>query len=64
MEHTYTPYAEIDQDELQKDIDAIKETVGAPNEEDFQHLLKLEKWGRTGTYTGFAIVILLGISSF
>ena len=64
MEHTYTPYAEIDQDELQKDIDAIKETIGAPNEEDFQHLLKLEKWGRNATYVGFAIVLALGISSF
>ena len=64
MEHTYTPYAEIDQDELQKDIDAIKETIGAPNEEDFQHLLKLERWGRNASYVGFAIVLALGISSF
>ncbi len=64
MEHIYTPYAEIDQDELQKDIDAIKETIGAPNEEDFQHLLKLERWGRNASYVGFAIVLALGISSF
>ncbi|MEN8147341.1 MAG: fatty acid desaturase [Campylobacterota bacterium] len=64
MEHTYTPYDEIDQDELQKDIDAIKETIGAPNEEDFEHLLMLERWGRNATYVGFAIVLALGVSSF
>ena len=63
-QHTYTPYEEIDKDELQKDIDGIKETIGAPNEEDFQHLLKMEKWGRTGTYLGFAIILAMGLFSF
>lgn len=64
MEHRYTPYEEIDQEELQKDIDAIKETIGAPNQEDFEHLLMLERWGRNASYVGFAIVLVLGVSSF
>ena len=64
MEQKYTPYEEIDQEELQKDIDAIKETIGAPNQEDFEHLLMLERWGRNASYVGFAIVLALALSSF
>jgi len=63
-QHTYTPYEEIDKDALQKDIDDIKETIGAPNEEDFQHLLKMERWGRTGTYIGFGIILTMALYSF
>lgn len=64
LEHHYTPYEEIDQEVLQTDIDAIKDTIGAPTWEDFEHLLMLERWGRNASYTGFAIVFLIGISSF
>ena len=46
MTQTYAKYEDIDKEQLQKDIEEIKETLGAANEEDFQHLLKLERWGR------------------
>ncbi len=64
MEHTYTPYDKIDQEALQNDIDTIKETIGAPTWEDFEHLLMLERWGRNASYAGFAIVFLIGLASF
>ena len=56
--HPYTPYKDIDKDQLQKDIDAIKETIGDPTWEDFQHLLKLELWGRICTASGFILTIV------
>ena len=54
----YANYEDVDQEQLQKDIDAIKETIGERTEEDFQHLLKLERWGRGATLTGFALIFL------
>ena len=39
----YTSYQEVDQEQLQKDIDAIKKTIEV-GQEDFEHLLKMEKW--------------------
>jgi fatty acid desaturase len=57
----YTRYEDIDQAALQKDIDAIKETIPAPNWEDFQHLLKLERWGSGAVFAG---IILIGVVSF
>lgn len=67
----YARYEDVDQAELQRDIDAIKKTIKV-GEKDFQHLLKLEKWGRFSTIFGFlliAIVVVLssydsGISTF
>ncbi len=59
MTETYTDYRDIDQKQLQKDIDAIKKTIGATTEEDFQHLLKLERWGRASTLGGFALILLV-----
>ena len=61
MEHKYTEYKDIDQAQLQKDIDDIKETLGPVTQDDFDHLLKLERWGRTFTFSGFAIILLLNI---
>ncbi|MFT5659600.1 MAG: fatty acid desaturase [Sulfurimonas sp.] len=59
MAETYTDYKDVDQKQLQKDIDAIKKTIGATTEEDFQHLLKLERWGRASTLSGFAFILLV-----
>ncbi|MEA3521632.1 MAG: fatty acid desaturase [Campylobacterota bacterium] len=59
MAHTYTPYEDIDKEQLQKDIEAIKENLDPVNWEDFQHLLKLERWGRASTLTGFFLVFLI-----
>lgn len=71
MTDTYTDYRDVDQKQLQEDIDAIKKTIGATTEEDFQHLLKLERWGRGSTLSGFALILLItylnytsGISSY
>ncbi len=57
METNYTRYEEIDQLELQKDIERIKETIGTPTQEDFRHLLKLERWGRASTLLGFGLLV-------
>ena len=59
MAETYTDYRDVDQKQLQIDIDAIKKTIGATTEEDFQHLLKLERWGRISNLTGFALILLI-----
>ena len=53
----YARYEDIDQEQLEKDIDAIKEMMPAVGEEDFQHLLKLERWGKMFTYSGIALKI-------
>jgi fatty acid desaturase len=55
----YAKYEDIDKDQLEKDIDAIKETMLPPNEEDFQHLLKLERWGKMSTYTGYGLMLVI-----
>jgi len=56
----YAPYNEVDKEELQQDIDAIKQTIQV-TQEDFEHLLKLKKWGKTATYSGFALIALVAI---
>jgi len=60
-EHKYARYADVDKEQLEKDIDAIKESMPAVNEEDFQHLLKLERWGRRFTFSGIALILVLSI---
>ncbi|MBN2825398.1 MAG: fatty acid desaturase [Campylobacterales bacterium] len=57
MSQSYTPYQNIDQIQLQKDIEQIKETIGSPSQEDFKHLLKLERWGRASSAFGFLLLI-------
>ncbi len=64
MTQSYARYEDIDKDELQADIEKIKETIGTPTEEDFKHLLKLERWGRTSTGLGFLILVLLNYFEF
>jgi fatty acid desaturase len=58
MQHIYTDYRDVDQKQLQIDIDAIKKTIGATSQEDFKHLLKLQRWGRGATLSGFALILL------
>jgi len=55
----YTDYTKVDQTQLQLDIDNIKSTLGTPSWEDFEHLLKMERWGRIATFSGFAIGLAL-----
>ena len=55
----YTPYEQIDQEQLKNDIEAVKDVLGAPNQEDFEHLLKLERWGRYSTFSGYALSTIL-----
>ena len=50
MPHAYADYRDIDQEQLQQDIDEIKVTIGERTQEDFEHLLKLEKWGKNSNY--------------
>ena len=65
MAHEYAKYEDVDQTQLQKDIDAIKETIGARTQEDLDHVLKLERWGRNFTTSGFLMVIMvIALNSF
>jgi len=62
QETRYAKYEDVDKDQLEKDIDAIKETMLPPNEEDFKHLLKLEKWGKIFTYSGYALILFITLT--
>ena len=59
MKATYARYEDIDKEQLQKDIEAIKETIGTPTQADFQHLLKLERWGRASTLLGYFLMFVV-----
>lgn len=70
-DHQYARYEDIDKVQLQKDIEEIKTNLGPVGQEDFQHLLKLERWGRTFTFSGFfmiyvvtALELSIGLSTF
>jgi len=60
--HQYTSYDQIDKEQLKQDIEEAKASIGAASEEDFQHLLKMERWGRMFTASGFAIILLLAVA--
>lgn len=62
MTKEYANYEDIDQAVLQKDIDDIKKRLGNPTWEDFQHLKKLELWGRISFLLGF--LLLVGLAYF
>ncbi|HIP12711.1 MAG TPA: fatty acid desaturase [Arcobacter sp.] len=64
MSTQYADYKDIDQEQLQIDIDAIKGQIGDPTQEDFDHLLKLERWGRMFTFGGFGLMILIIVLGF
>lgn len=55
----YTQYNDVDKEELQRDIDNIKVTLGTASWEDFQHLLKIERWGRFFTFSGYLLIAIL-----
>jgi len=57
----YTAYNMVNQEALEKDIDDIKEHMEPVSEADFQHLLKMERWGRYATFSGYGIILLLSI---
>lgn len=59
--HQYTPYDQIDQEQLKKDIDEAKATIGEATEEDFQHLLKMERWGIMATFSGFFLIAAISL---
>ena len=58
----YANYEDVNQAQLQKDIDDIKKTLKV-GQEDFEHLLKLEKWGRFSTISGFILIATVTIMS-
>jgi fatty acid desaturase len=64
MAQPYADYKNINKEQLQKDIDAIKETIGDPTWKDFEHLLKLENWGRFATFSGYFIMILISYIAY
>lgn len=57
----YARYEDIDKDQLQVDIEEIKKSIGTPTWEDFQHLLKLEKWGRGLTFFGYFLILMISV---
>jgi len=57
----YARYEDIDQEELQRDIEDVKTQIGAPTKEDFHHLLKLERWGRMATVSGYLLILILSL---
>ena len=60
----YARYEDIDKDQLERDIDEIKKTMDPVGEEDFQHLLKMERWGRAFTFSGYAMILLIVLIEF
>ncbi|MCF6207260.1 MAG: hypothetical protein L3J47_10280, partial [Sulfurovum sp.] len=60
----YARYEDIDKEQLERDINTIKETMEPPSEEDFRHLLKMERWGRAFTFSGYAIILLLTLTEY
>jgi len=58
MAQKYAEYKDIDKEQLQIDIDAVKETIGDPTWEDFEHLLRMEGLGKFFTFTGFFVMVV------
>ena len=52
---TQSIYHSVDREELAKDLDNLrKEVLSDIGDKDFQHLKKIERWGRFCTLTGYA----------
>lgn len=60
MAHEYARYEDIDKNKLQEDIEEIRKSLGKPNQDDFLHLLKLERWGRFFTMSGYFLILFVG----
>jgi len=58
---TFTPYDQIDKEQLKIDIEEAKASIGEPNQEDFEHLLKMERWGRMFTFSGYFLIALISL---
>ncbi|ORU93694.1 MAG: fatty acid desaturase [Cycloclasticus sp. symbiont of Bathymodiolus heckerae] len=50
----HVDYASVDRKQLAKDIDELRKKVKEPTQEDFQHLKKVELWGRLCAIFGYA----------
>jgi fatty acid desaturase len=59
--HQYTRYQDIDKEQLQKDIEDAKATIGEATQEDFEHLLKMERWGRMFTFSGYLLIAIISL---
>ena len=60
--HQYTPYDQIDKEQLKRDVEEAKASIGEATQEDFQHLLKMEKWGRMFTFSGYFLILALSVA--
>lgn len=60
----YAEYKDVDQAQLERDIDEIKKTIGSTTWDDFEHLLKLERWGKAATYSGFILLVIINILDY
>jgi fatty acid desaturase len=52
----YANYHDVNQDELKNDINTIKKSIGDANWKDFEHLLKLKRWGKTFAISGLLLI--------
>jgi len=59
MAHEYARYEDVDKEQFQKDIEDIKEKIGAVTWEDYQHVRKLELWGWASTFLGYALMVTI-----
>ena len=57
----YARYEDVNKEQLKIDIEAIKEAMDPVGEDDYQHLLKMERWGRITTFSGYGIILFLSI---
>jgi len=57
----YAKYENVDQEELKNDIEKIKKLMPPVNQDDFEHLLKMERWGRYATFSGYFLILALVI---
>ena len=57
-------YTQVDQQQLANDIDDIKKTIGKPTQDDFNHLKKIERWGRISAILGYATAWIFPLNIF
>lgn len=58
-DHVYAKYDEIDQEQLQKDIEDIKKTIGKPVYKDYLHVRKMQNWSKAFTFSGFFMMFVV-----
>jgi len=57
-------YQQIDQKRLARDIDEIREQIGAPTFDDFKHLKRVELWGRITAFLGYSMAWIFPLNLF